>query len=41
MKQATYMILLFAALGVQAAAQDAPIFPQGEKAANVHHTGTV
>lgn len=36
-----YTILLSAALSSQVAAQDAPIFPKGEKAANVHHTGSV
>lgn len=42
MKPALYFtILLFAALSTQAVAQDASIFPKGEKAANVHHTGNV
>lgn len=34
-------IVFFAALSTQAVAQDAPIFPKGEKAPNVHHTGDV
>ncbi len=42
MKNTIYFaILLSTALFTQAAAQDAPIFPKGEKAPNVHHTGTV
>jgi quercetin dioxygenase-like cupin family protein len=42
MKPALYFtILLFAALSTQTVAQDASIFPKGEKAANVHHTGNV
>lgn len=34
-------IVFFAALSTQAVAQDVPIFPKGEKAPNVHHTGDV
>ncbi|WP_276504544.1 DUF4440 domain-containing protein [Terrimonas pollutisoli] len=42
MKQVLYFtILLSAALSTTAVAQDASIFPKGEKAANVHHTGNV
>ena len=41
MKQLLNTILLFAALSIQAVAQDVHIFPKGEKAANVHHTGNV
>lgn len=42
MKQISYLtILLFAALSTQAVAQDVSIFPNGEKAPNVHHTGDV
>lgn len=42
MKQALYFtILLSAVLTIQAVAQDASIFPKGEKAANIHHTGNV
>lgn len=42
MKQVLYLtILLFAALSTQAVAQDASIFPKGEKAPNVHHVGDV
>ncbi len=41
MKQVLYTILLSAALRTQAVAQEAPIFPKGEKAANVHHVGNV
>ena len=42
MKPILYLaILLFAALSNQAVAQEAPIFPKGEKAPNVNHTGTV
>ena len=42
MKQVLYFtILLSAALSTTAEAQDASIFPKGEKAANVHHTGNV
>ncbi len=42
MKQVLYfMILLSATLPMQAMAQDAPIFPKGEKSPNVHHTGNV
>lgn len=36
-----FAILLSAAVSTQALAQDAPIFPKGEKAPNVHHVGTV
>lgn len=35
------MYLLSAALSFQAVAQDAPIFPKGEKGPNVHHVGDV
>ena len=42
MKQVLYLtIVFFAALSGQATAQDAPIFPKGEKAPNVHHVGNV
>ena len=42
MKQVLYFtILLSTALSTTAEAQDASIFPKGEKAANVHHTGNV
>ena len=42
MKQALlFTILLSAALFNQSLAQDVPIFPKGEKAANIHHTGNV
>ena len=35
------MFLLSIALPIQAMAQDAPIFPKGEKGSNVHHVGDV
>jgi quercetin dioxygenase-like cupin family protein len=42
MKQILYLTILFlVALSGQAAAQDAPIFPKGEKAPNVNHVGNV
>ncbi|RNI24048.1 cupin domain-containing protein [Rufibacter latericius] len=41
MKLILYAIVLFAGLTTQAVAQNAPIFPKGEKAANVHHVGNV
>ncbi|MES2730176.1 MAG: cupin domain-containing protein [Bacteroidota bacterium] len=42
MKQVLYVtILLAAALSTGAVAQDAPIFPKGEKVPNDHHVGTV
>lgn len=42
MKQALYLtIILFATLSTQAVAQNAPIFPKGEKSPNVHHVGNV
>ena len=42
MKQALYLTLFFiAAMSIQATAQDASIFPKGEKAPNVHHVGNV
>jgi 4-carboxymuconolactone decarboxylase len=41
MKNFTYTTIFIIALATQAVAQDAPIFPKGEKAPNVHHTGTV
>ena len=34
-------MLFVAALSTQVMAQESPIFPKGEKAANVHHVGTV
>jgi 4-carboxymuconolactone decarboxylase len=34
-------IILFQITGVTASAQQTPIFPKGEKGANVHHVGTV
>ena len=34
-------LVAIAALSTRAMAQDATIFPKGEKAANVHHVGTV
>lgn len=40
-KQAFYTIAIGVALSAQAMAQDAPIFPKGEKAANVNHIGNV
>jgi quercetin dioxygenase-like cupin family protein len=36
-----FSIILSAALSFEAVAQEAPIFPKGEKAANVHHEGNV
>lgn len=36
-----FILLVPAALFTKAVAQDASIFPKGEKAANVHHTGNV
>ena len=36
-----FAILLSVALSVQVSAQDAPIFPKGEKGPNVHHVGDV
>ncbi len=36
-----FVILLFTALSTQVVAQDTSIFPKGNKAANVHHTGDV
>ncbi len=41
MRYVLITILFFAALSTKAAAQDASIFPKGEKAPNVHHTGDV
>jgi len=41
MKSVLYAVLLVAALSTQVAAQNASIFPKGEKAANVHHVGNV
>jgi quercetin dioxygenase-like cupin family protein len=42
MKQVLYFtITLFATLSTKAMAQDAPIFPKGEKSPNVHHVGNV
>lgn len=41
MKTVLYAIILVTALSTQAVAQDASIFPKGEKAANVHHVGNV
>ncbi|HLR25394.1 MAG TPA: DUF4440 domain-containing protein [Fodinibius sp.] len=41
MKQLLIPILFFATLSTQAVAQDTSIFPKGEKAPNVHHTGDV
>jgi 4-carboxymuconolactone decarboxylase len=42
MKQVLFFtILLSAALSTRTVAQDAPIFPKGEKAPNVHHVGNV
>lgn len=42
MKKALYTSLLLAiTLSGQAIAQNAPIFPKGEKSANVHHVGDV
>ena len=42
MKQILYfIILLSASLSTQAVAQDASIFPKGEKSPNDHHIGTV
>lgn len=42
MKQVLYVaILLSVALSTGAVAQDAPIFPKGEKSPNVHHVGNV
>ena len=42
MKQVLYFtILLAAVLSTQAVAQDASIFPKGEKSPNVHHVGNV
>ncbi len=35
------LILIVAALSAQAVAQNAPIFPKGEKSPNVHHVGNV
>lgn len=36
-----YIILVIATFSTQAIAQESPIFPKGEKAPNVHHTGDV
>jgi quercetin dioxygenase-like cupin family protein/ketosteroid isomerase-like protein len=41
MKPSFYAILVFVAFSMQAKAQDAPIFPKGEKSPNVHHIGNV
>ena len=41
METVVYAILLVTALSTQAVAQNASIFPKGEKAANVHHVGNV
>lgn len=42
MKKALHFtILLSIAISTHAIAQDTPIFPKGEKTANVHHTGNV
>jgi quercetin dioxygenase-like cupin family protein len=36
-----FSILLSSVLSLETKAQDVPIFPRGEKAANVHHVGNV
>ncbi len=41
MKQIAYSFLLLAALTTTVIAQETPLFPKGEKAPNVHHTGDV
>lgn len=41
MKQVLLTSICFLALSFQAMAQESSIFPKGEKAANVHHTGDV
>ena len=41
MKQIAYSFLLLATLNTTAIAQETPLFPKGEKAPNVHHTGDV
>lgn len=35
------LIIVITTLSTQAVAQDAPIFPKGEKSPNVHHVGNV
>lgn len=42
MKKAIYLtVLLFAVIGTSAKAQEQDIFPRGEKAENINHTGDV
>lgn len=41
MKRSIFITLLLAPIGLVALGQDGPIFPKGEKAANVHHVGNV
>jgi 4-carboxymuconolactone decarboxylase len=41
MKHILYITLLICAISFNGLAQDADIFPRGEKAANVHHVGNV
>ena len=41
MKQPLYTIILFTAISIQAAAQDASIFPKGEISTTNNHTGTI
>ncbi|NBC25239.1 MAG: DUF4440 domain-containing protein [Bacteroidetes bacterium] len=41
MKQLLFVILLSATMSIQALAQNSGIFPKGELAPNVHHTGDV
>lgn len=41
LKQILYTILLIALMAIQAVAQDASIFPRGDKSPNVHHVGNV
>lgn len=40
-KSCAFVLLVAAFTASQISAQNSPIFPKGEKAANVHHTGTV
>ncbi len=41
MKRISFLVLLTISIATQVKAQQATIFPKGEKAANVHHVGTV
>lgn len=41
MKHHAYILLLLTGCSINSLAQQTPIFPKGEKAANIHHVGNV